>query len=198
MRVFVLTPGRTGSTTLFKAFSHSTSFSVGQQTNWGKLGPARLEYPDQHIESDARNIFFMDALADLYKPEETHWIVMHRRLEDVSESYAKRRSHFGIIHNFGVGIVGLKTFASDDDWLQAAELFVRNSYIQIEKFIHERPNVHHIDLSEPIPAFSQIWGELQAGEGLELGCKEWNSKHNPSVNMSIGGRKYFHRFMGRL
>lgn len=184
MRVFVLTPGRTGSTTLFRAFKHSTRFSVGQQSNWGKLGKSRLEYPENHIESDARNIFFMDLIAERYDPKTTHWIVMHRDLGEVTRSYSVRRSKAGIIYNFGVGIVGLKEFSSDSDWMETSKLFVESSYAQIRSFSEGRPNVHFIDLSDPVPMFSRIWQILEAGEGLEAACDEWLVKHNRSARQS--------------
>lgn len=180
-----MTPGRTGSTTLFKAFSHSEVFSVGQQSNWGKIGKARLDYPDWHIESDARNFFFMGSLAALYNPLETHWIVMHRDLDQISHSYARRRGKTGILYNFGVGVIGMRDISSDFDWLQVSKIFVENSYAQISAFVGGRPNVHHINLANPVPSFRQLWEVLGAGAGLNSACQEWDVKHNSSLPKKV-------------
>lgn len=178
-RVFVLTPGRNGSTTISKAFEHSEKFSSGQQTNWGKFFPERLEYPDNHVESDARNLFFAHLIAEKYHSEETHWIVLERDLAEISYSYAKRRTRKGIVRNFSRGVLDSSP-KFETDWVKSAEAYVYSADSIIKGFIRGRQNVHTIPLENPFKSFTDLWTILDAGKGLEKALDEWRTRHNSS------------------
>lgn len=179
-RLFTLTPGRTGSTTLFRAFSHSSVYSAGQQSNWGKTGTERFAYPDMHVESDARLLFFAHEIAERYSSDETHWVVMRRPVDEVVASYARRRAKTGIIHAFGIGILGMPTIQGDDEWDAVARAFVNTAYSMIDSFVRSRDNVHNFRLGHAKEDFAALWRTLGAGSGLENALREWDISHNAS------------------
>lgn len=187
MRLFTLTPGRTGSTTLFRAFSHSKVYSAGQQTNWGKTGTDRFAYPDMHIESDARLLFFAHELAERYVSEETHWVVMRRPVDEVVTSYARRRAKTGIVHAFGFGILGMRDIKGDEEWDAVARTFVSTAYSIIDAFVESRDNVHNFRLGHAKEDFSGLWRTLGAGSGLDNALREWDIAHNASENKPFRG-----------
>ncbi|MFM8634352.1 MAG: hypothetical protein ACKOEX_06015, partial [Planctomycetia bacterium] len=63
--VFVLCTGRCGSVTFAKACGHFRNYSTGHETNRAP-GPARLAYPDGHIEIDNRLAWFLGGLEERY------------------------------------------------------------------------------------------------------------------------------------
>ena len=189
-RIFTLTPGRTGSTTLIRAFSHSNVYSVGQQTNWGKTGSRRLDYPDRHVESDARLFFFANELSDRFDAEDTHWVVMRRPLQEIVDSYARRRGRSGIVYTFGIGVLGMSEIRSDDQWEAVARTFVVTAYSIIDAFIESRSNVHEFSLGQAKDDFAKLWDTVGAGSGLEEALREWNIAHNASKTRAPRRRKF--------
>ena len=64
--VFVLCTGRCGSTTLVEACGHLSNWTSGHETRTHLLGPARLAYPDGHIEADNRLSWLLGRLDEAF------------------------------------------------------------------------------------------------------------------------------------
>jgi hypothetical protein len=88
MNVFVLSTGRCGSTTIARAFGHAVNFTSGHETR-ANFVDGRLDYPDQHIESDNRLCWFLGSLDRRYG-ERARWIHLTRDPDEVIESYWRR------------------------------------------------------------------------------------------------------------
>lgn len=59
MNVFVLTTGRSGSTTFYKACRHISNYTCGHESNWSLIGKERLNYPENHIEVDNHLVWML-------------------------------------------------------------------------------------------------------------------------------------------
>jgi len=64
--IFVLSTGRCGSTTFYKACSHFSNYTSGHETLSSKLGIQRFAYPAFHIESDNRLSWLLGRLDTEY------------------------------------------------------------------------------------------------------------------------------------
>lgn len=88
MRVFILCAGRTGSTTIIRAFGHATNFTAGHESRADRI-VARCEYPDQHIEADNRLVWFLGTLERLYG-DDPLYVHLTRDRRAVIESHLAR------------------------------------------------------------------------------------------------------------
>ena len=88
MQVFVLSTGRCGSLTTARAFRHATNYTSGHETRTSLVGPARFEYPDQHIESDNRLCWFLGTMQERFP--DAFYVHLVRDPEQVSESHAAK------------------------------------------------------------------------------------------------------------
>ncbi|WP_421118004.1 hypothetical protein ACE2AJ_11385 [Aquihabitans daechungensis] len=88
MRVFVLSPGRCGSTTFSRGCEHLTNFTTAHESNRGLIPPDHLDYPDGHIEVDNRLSWFLGPLAERHP--DARYVHLHRNPDEVTASYLKR------------------------------------------------------------------------------------------------------------
>jgi hypothetical protein len=91
VRVFVLGTGRCGTLTFARAVESTvTNYTAGHETRCRKLGEARLDYPDAHVEADNRLSWFLGPLVRRFGGEDTMYIHLKRDPDAVAASYAKR------------------------------------------------------------------------------------------------------------
>jgi hypothetical protein len=86
--VFILCAGRTGSTTIIRAFEHAANFTAGHESRADRI-IGRCEYPDQHIEADNRLSWFLGTLERLYG-DEPLYVHLTRDRQAVVESHLAR------------------------------------------------------------------------------------------------------------
>ncbi len=119
--VFVLSTGRCGSETFYRACSHMTNYTVAHESN---LSLAQLNvtmpyqnmlFPDKHIEVDNRLSWFLGSLDKQYG-DEAYYVHLKRDPHEVARSYA-RRGKWSILFHFAAGILQYRSTAqqlSDD------------------------------------------------------------------------------------
>lgn len=142
MRVFVVGTGRCGSVTFARACEASIeNYTVGHETRARFASLGRLNYPDQHIESDHRLGFFVGSIRKRWRPSLTFFVHLRRDAEATAQSWAKRYNiRGGLMPAFANGIVfrGMGTKRpprpahSSFDPVECARLYVRTMNDQIE------------------------------------------------------------------
>lgn len=86
--MFVLSTGRCGSTTVTRAFRQAANYTSGHETRAGCITD-RLAYPDDHIESDNRLVWFLGGLEARFG-DRAHWIHLTRDPDEVVDSHVRR------------------------------------------------------------------------------------------------------------
>lgn len=140
MRVFVLTTGRAASTTFAEAASLIDGMTAGHETHRAMV-EGRLDYPDNHIESDNRLVWFLGSLDRLYDDADTFYVYLHREPERVARSYLERwHITVSVVRAFYHGILMHKNKPDAERALAACRLFVSTVDDNIRFFLKNRQN----------------------------------------------------------
>jgi hypothetical protein len=180
MNVFVLSPGRSGSLTFIRACEHITNYSAAHESRIGVIGPARLDYPERHIESDNRLSWFLGRLERTYGAD-AYYVHLLRDRSAVAQSYA-RRAHGGIMRGYRKDIY--QGVPGDVGSVQVAEDYVRTVDDNIELFLKDKPLVMRFELEKAAPAFLSFWEWIGAEGDLEAALSEFEIRHNSSASGS--------------
>ena len=202
-QVFVLSTGRCGSTTLAASCAHITNHTSGHETNWGRLGDDRLDYPADHIEVDNRLSWFLGPLAARYPDARYVHLVRDRR--QVVDSFLKRwpwdppAGRFGlprlvgratgrltggvvatsILPAFAYQVTGRKDPIPVSERPVVAGHYVDTVTANIEAFVEGRPHrrVELESLAEDLP---DLWAWMGAEGDLDAAVAELTVRHNAS------------------
>ena len=140
MRVFVLTTGRTASTTFAAACEHIDNMTAGHETRARQLS-ARLDYPDQHIEVDNRLVWFLGGLGRHFDDTETFYVHLTRDPQQVARSYLERwHINVSIVRHFYHGVLMRKEKPTPAEALDACHEFVTAVDDNISEFLSVRQN----------------------------------------------------------
>jgi len=180
MRVFVLCAGRCGSTTLSRAFSHCTNFTVGHETHKRWIG-AEPGYPDNHIEIDNRLSW---RLGNLFRKHTDKFIHLTRDDQKAhAESFAKRYGNGGIIDGYIKNIRGFhRVELSKKQVYILSRDFVFTHDKNIAIFLNRvfRDQKRSMSIERWKFSFPGIWNWLGCEGDLEAAMEEFNTKHNAS------------------
>ncbi|MCP4460367.1 MAG: hypothetical protein GY816_20445 [Cytophagales bacterium] len=66
MRVFILSTGRCGFTTIFKACRHIENYTCGHESLSKNFGKKKFDYPENYIESDNRLSWHLGQLDSIF------------------------------------------------------------------------------------------------------------------------------------
>lgn len=188
--VFVLSTGRCGSLTFAKACEHFTNFSAGHETlAVDVIGPRRLEYPENHIESDNRLTWFLGQLATRYDDETTLYVHLQRDPEAVARSYLRRwtsahRSGIARVYGRELLMYAQPNSFKPREWPKDERLAVCRSYVEtanstIRRFVDGRNSVDVL-LENVTEDFSSFMDRIGAQGDLESALDEWTVRHNAS------------------
>jgi hypothetical protein len=145
MRVFVLSTGRCGTTTLARACSHITNFTCAHESNWGRVGPDRFEYPDQHIEIDNRLSWFLGELYARYG-DEARYVHLIRDPEKTALSFTHR---WNVWESSITGYARHLLCVSDRS-IEVARAHVTTMNANISHFLRDKPHTMTLHL-ETLP-----------------------------------------------
>lgn len=182
MRVFVLSTGRCGSTTLAHALSHATNYSCAHESR-STRAERRLDYPDQHIEIDNRLVWFLGPLRQQYPDAIYIWLTRDR--EAVVHSYMKRfGTRAGIMSAFARGIIqDPRSVTTKTRKRVVAELYVDTIEANIATFLtsgHVRWwTCIDMDFS-PKPDLHTVWKAIGVEGDLQAAMNELPRKYNAS------------------
>jgi hypothetical protein len=202
-RVFVLSTGRCGSTTFARSCAHIANYTCGHETNWGRLGDVRLDYPDQHIEVDNRLSWFLGSLHRRY-PDATY-VHLLRDPDLVVASFLKRwpwdppagrvgvprildralgRVTSGVVATsilpaFAYQVSGRKQRIPADDRPAVAAHYVQTVTENIEAFLVGRDH-RRVDLDSLAEDLPELWAWMGAEGDLGAATGEVTVHHNAS------------------
>lgn len=145
MRIFVLTAGRTASTTFSNACGSIKGMSSGHETNAGVV-EGRLEYPENHIEVDNRLIWFLPMLEEKYN-EDVIYVYLKRSPSEVAKSYKKRwYVNCSVVRAFFNNILMAERIPTDVEKDKACELYAHLADKTIEHFLSGKDNKYVVNV----------------------------------------------------
>ncbi len=179
MNVFILSTGRCGSTTFERACSHIDNYSAGHETRAHIIGKQRLNYPNQHIESDNRLAWFLGRLEQHY-PQDVFYVHLQRDPALVAKSYSQRWQRGMMMPAYSEGIyLGL----ADDK--QPISLDIAGDYVNtvnhnISLFLKHKDNQMEFHLESAKQDFSTFWQRIHAQGDLNAALAEFDIHYNAS------------------
>lgn len=179
MRVFVLTTGRTASTTFARAAAHATNFTAAHESRIHAVMPKRLDYPDQHIEVDNRLFFYLGLLDETFG-KDAFYVHLTRDPKQVARSYRDRWEFRGTLGRGWARMVMLRKQTSPELAVNVTEDMVDAINAGIRLFLRDKPNQLQVALEDCPDAFLRFWDAIGAEGDREAAAAEWGTRHNAS------------------
>ncbi|HEX7034360.1 MAG TPA: glycosyltransferase [Pseudomonadales bacterium] len=178
MRVFVLSTGRSGTTTFTHACNHITNFTAGHETRARFIGPERLNYPDNHIEIDNRLSWFLGRLDQAFG-DAPYFVHLTREPAEVAASLARRMNNpVSISAGHKTSILMNAPYDDLEICLDLTETMLTN----IEHFLRGKTKVMHVRLENIEEDFSRFWDWIGAEGDKAAALAEWRIRYNDSEN----------------
>ena len=194
MRVFVLTTGRSGSTSFARACGHASNFTSGHETNIDRVD-GRFDFPDQHVEVDNRLAWMLPQLAAA-NPD-AFYIHLIRDPDATARSYAARsmdlvrgrrrvldsvkrhrgRTRVPLVDAFAHGILRQRGILSRAQLEASARLMVETINANIAEFLRTRPHLT-VDIAEAADRIDDVWRAIGAEGDLAAARAEFSVLHN--------------------
>jgi hypothetical protein len=194
MNVFVLTTGRTGSTTLTKACSFIENYSSAHESRCDKIGEERLNYPENHIEIDNRLSFYLGSLDKKYG-DNAVYVHLIRNEMDVANSYNKRWyfKYHSIMRAFTnyIKYLNCETL-SPEQLIELSIEYVNITNDNIRLFLKDKTKTCQIRMENFHEDFKTFWNLINANGNLESALEELTIKHNASFEESIEFKEKSH------
>ena len=184
MNIFIISPGRTATTTFSKILSHLKGFTSDHESNVKKLGTTRLDYPSNHIECDNRLIFFLAGLTEKYSRDGI-LVILKRDNELIARSYNKRWAKIGIMKTWSQGI-HMRDIT--DNNLDVGRDFVDYCYKNLDFFKKFWKDVIEIDIENPNQGLKELLQRLNREEQLD---KILDLLKSTKLNKNKSGIKVF-------
>ena len=173
MRVFILTTGRSGSTTFARACAHIENFTVGHESRWQLLGSNRLQYAEQHIEVDNRLAWLLGRLDQQYG-DEAFYVHLIRDRAAVARSYFQRRlGRRSIIRAYSQGIL-----YRNHTTLEDCQDYCDTVNTNIQLFIRDKTHAMSFELAQSDRDFRLFWESISAQGNLQAALEEWQVTYN--------------------
>jgi hypothetical protein len=177
MNVFVLSTGRSATTTLCKACEQITNYSCAHESRVGVLSAEKLQYADNHIEIDNRLIWFSHRLDSLYKSH-TFYAHLRRDREKVAKSYCERWNlKESIVKAYGHGVLMMPKIEKTKRMAVCLD-FVNYVEQKIEVFLSNKPNSVVINVENIQNDFEHFWELIGAQGDFEAAISTFNNLHN--------------------
>lgn len=195
MNVFVLGPGRCGTTTFIRACQHISNYTAGHETKAGSLARERFPYPEHHIEADNRLTWFLGYL-DKHYGDDAFYVYMTRNEDELVESFVRRFDFdIGIMKAYARGIlmnsgnkIGPSDFARD---------YLATIRANIESFLNKKPSKMHFCLENRYEHFRQFWNNIRAEGDFDHAMAEWDVTHNASEQFTFPKKSLLRRVLAR-
>lgn len=180
MRVFVLSTGRSGTTTFVEACKHASNYTAGHETRAAQVGRSRFDYPDGHIEADNRLSWFLGALNEAYGSDPLYVHLLRDR-EATADSFLRRWDYKwrgGIIEAFAHALVMHAPDWPDENRLDVCRWYVDTVNANIRLFLRDKRHLT-IWLEDAARRFPIFWSAIGAEGDLDLALGEFEVRHNP-------------------
>lgn len=163
MNVFLISPGRTGTTVLANALKAVNGYTSSHESNVKKLGNQRFEYKRFHFECDNRLVFFLADLTKIYGKDGI-LVKVKRNKKKISESYNKRWPKINIMKAWSQGIL-LRDLNENN--IDVAMDYVDYCYRQIDFFSNFWEKQIEIDIEKPAEGVSELMKIIDKEEFTE-------------------------------
>lgn len=173
MNVFLISPGRTATTTLAEALKNLSGFTSEHESRCSYLGDERINFPENHIECDNRLTWFLPRLTKKYGANSI-LIKVVRDKTAIAKSYNKRWSRIKIMKAYSQGIL-MRGLAENN--LDVCVDYVNNVYEQIDYFSKDWKHVITLDLNSPDEGLNELFKLLNVD-----GSKAVEYFHNNQLN----------------
>lgn len=175
MNVFVLTPGRAGSTTFAKACKHIANFSSAHESKVKNLGSERINFDPNHIEVDNRLCWFLGRLDKKYG-NDAFYVYLIRNKKEVAKSYSKRWFQpISIMRAYQQDIL----FRRDYDF-EICKDYVNTIEENVQLFLKDKSKKLTVNLENIKEDFIIFWNEIKAEGNLEAALLEFDKNYNSS------------------
>lgn len=163
MNVFLVSPGRTATTTLSEALKKIEGYTSLHESRIQFLGKDRVSYPENHFECDNRLIWFLPRLTKEYGKRSMLVNVLRDR-ESIAKSYNRRWDGIKIMKAYSQGILMRPLNNNNFDVCMD---YVNNVYEHIEYFSKDWAYYVEVDLANPDIGMEEIFKILDvSGEGV--------------------------------
>lgn len=181
MRVFILSTGRSGSLSFARACREISNYTSGHETRSRRLGEARFDYPDNHIEADNRLAWFTGAL-DRRFGKGAFYVHLLRDRREVVESYNRRWVRYGsLIRAYCEGIHQITIHTLDPQRrLEVVGDFYDRVNENIRLFLKDKDKVLTVHLERIRDEFPLFWDAIGAEGDLEQALGILNTRYNRS------------------
>jgi len=179
MHIFVLGTGRCGSFSFIEACKYITNFTCGHETRSQKLGPARFDYPKNHIEADNRLSWHLGELEQKF-PEQVFYVHLKRDRDKTAKSFSKRFfKKKSMVDAYAGGIkMNPPEMLSKEEQLQVCYDYVDTVTANIDEFLKHQPQHITIQLENIKEDFEKFWNAIQAEGDLQAALNSFNQRHN--------------------
>lgn len=179
MNVFVLGTGRCGTKTFAVACSHLTNYTAGHETRVRRV-VARLDYPENHIESDPRLSWHVGELALRYP--DAYYVHLIRRPEEVIASLMLRWNTSKFLRFLRLALVNReeRDYSTEEARRALCELYVRTVTANVGVFLTGAKRMMVMELHRAKEQFPRFLSAIGAEGDLAAAAAEWDVRHNAS------------------
>src|SRR5690625_4779659 len=174
--VFVLSTGRSGTSTFIQACQHISNYTASHESLVRAIGDDRFAYPERHIEADNRLSWFLGSLDERYGKAPLY-VHLKRDTSKVVESFVRRRDK-GIMRAFNPGIV-VRTRPAEQAHL-LSRFYVDTVTANIDHFLSDKPRAVVVWLEDAADWFPTFWDEIAAEGNFHSALAEFSVRYNAS------------------
>ncbi len=175
MRVFVLSTGRCGTTTFFKACQHIENYTCGHESRANLTNFDRLDYPDNHIEIDNRLTWQLPRLANRMFGVDVEYVWLMRNTDKVVDSYLRRKDTNSIVDWWARAVLMRESVSRD-----TVEDMVNVMNSNIYNFMDWQKSRHIFELERAADFWPVFWRRIGAKGNYDAALREWEKTYNAS------------------
>jgi len=180
MNIFVLSTGRAGSYTFYKACQYIDNYSAGHETRVKFLGSERLKYPDNHIEIDNRLTWLLGRLDQQYG-NNAIYIHLTRDKEATAKSFSKRfHNRKSIIKAYKDAILMSPYSNANYKRIDYSRDYIATVNSNITFFLKDKKFQMNFHVENAKQDFRRFWSLIQAEGDLSAAEGIWHKKYNRS------------------
>jgi len=175
--VFVLSAGRTATTTFIEASKHLPGITASHESRVADPIQNRLDYPNNHIEADNRLIFFLSLLDEKFATD-TAYVYLLRDEKLVARSYSERwHLSISIVRAFTNG-VRMVPRVKNNEILDYCHDYVKYVDSVVRLHLSKQENAFVFDLSKAEEEYKRFAKWVGVENLPEAACAEWRQHHN--------------------
>ncbi|MGZ9809541.1 hypothetical protein ACXN5S_03670 [Pseudoroseicyclus sp. H15] len=191
-QVFVLSAGRTATTTFARAAAHLPGFTAGHETRVTEPLATRLGYPRHHIEADNRLVFHLQQLEARYG-DKAHYVHIRRDPAEIAQSYAARWPLTVSVVRAWTHGVRMRPRVRASEIEAMCRDYVDWAESTLALFFARQAHVMSFDLAAPVAEFTRFAHWAGVDEVPNAALAEWRQSHN--ANRAPGLRHHVTRQM---